>query len=30
MELMGLIAQERIRRHSCGCQDVDCGFNPFS
>jgi hypothetical protein len=30
MELMGLIAQERIRRHACGCQDTECGFNPFS
>lgn len=29
MELMGLIAQERIRRHA-PCQDLECGFNPFS
>lgn len=30
VELIGQFVQERIRRHACGCQDTECGFNPFS
>ena len=29
-ELRALVWQERIRRHSLECQDLECGFNPFS
>jgi len=29
IELVGLLVQERIRRHALACQDFDCGFNPM-
>lgn len=29
-ELRALVWQERIRRHAETCQDLDCGFNPYS
>ena len=29
-ELQTLVWQERIRRHSLECQDLECGFSPFS
>lgn len=29
IELVGLLVQERIRRHASVCQDLDCGFNPM-
>ena len=29
-ELRTLVWQERIRRHAIECQDLECGFNPFS
>ena len=29
-ELRAAIWQERIRRHSLECQDLECGFNPYS
>jgi len=29
-ELRTAIWQERIRRHSLECQDLECGFNPYS
>lgn len=28
--LLGLIVQERIRRHSVACKEYACGFNPVA
>jgi hypothetical protein len=27
--LLGLLMQERIRRHALDCSDLECGFNPL-
>lgn len=29
VELLGLVIQERVRRHALECQNLDCGFSPL-
>jgi len=30
VELVGLVVQERIRRHALVCKEYACGFNPVA
>jgi len=30
VELIGLVARERIRRHALVCKEYACGFNPVA
>ena len=30
VEVMGLVVQERIRRHALVCEEHACGFNPVA
>ena len=29
IEFIGLVVQERIRRHALVCQNLECGFSPM-